>query len=236
MRCASSTWWRISRAQAWLSALTEANMVATQSTPPAMSRAKAPRGIEGEREEHHDQQREEEHGVDGFSRAPLDAEVFDEMGPEGAGHFVLSGSSSGDRGWSPTLAPEMRRKDGAPVLAVESLVRSAVLDFDLPSAPGGAEVVVGRENQLRAAGAGGDADLVEEDGGLVDVDGVGLSRAEEGDAAANVAGERLHVFERSHFGLAQAGGAGEFLEVELGVAGDDGEDGRCSARRWSAAS
>ena len=44
MRCASMTWWRISRAQAWLSALTEANMVATQRTPPAICWEKAPRG------------------------------------------------------------------------------------------------------------------------------------------------------------------------------------------------
>jgi hypothetical protein len=44
MRCASSTWWRISRAQAWLSALTEANMVATQSTPPEICCENAPRG------------------------------------------------------------------------------------------------------------------------------------------------------------------------------------------------
>ena len=44
MRCASITWWRISRAQAWLSALTDANMVATQSTPPAICCANAPRG------------------------------------------------------------------------------------------------------------------------------------------------------------------------------------------------
>ena len=67
------------------------------------------------------------------------------------------------------------------------------LDFDVEGL-GGAEVVVGAENELRAARSGGDADLVEEDGGFVDVDGIGPSCAEEGDAAADVAGERLHVF------------------------------------------
>ena len=36
---------------------------------------------------HNDQQREEQHRVDGVFRAPLDAQVFDEMGPEGAGHL-----------------------------------------------------------------------------------------------------------------------------------------------------
>jgi hypothetical protein len=61
---------------------------------------------------------------------------------------------------------------------------------------------------LGAAGSGGDADLVEEDYGFVDVDGVGLSCAEEGDAAADVAGERLDVFEWGHFGFAEVGGAG----------------------------
>jgi hypothetical protein len=45
---------------------------------------------------------------------------------------------------------------------------------------GGAEVVVGAEDKLGAAGAGGDADLVEEDGGLIDVDGVGLSLRRRG--------------------------------------------------------
>ena len=44
-------------------------------------------GVEGDGEEDDDQQGEEEHGVDGFAGAPLDAEVFDEMGPEGAGHL-----------------------------------------------------------------------------------------------------------------------------------------------------
>ena len=44
MRCASITWWRISRAHAWFSALTEANIVATHSTPPAICCENAPRG------------------------------------------------------------------------------------------------------------------------------------------------------------------------------------------------
>src|SRR5271165_869169 len=44
MRCASSTWWRISRAQAWFSALMEAKSVATQMTPPEISWENAPRG------------------------------------------------------------------------------------------------------------------------------------------------------------------------------------------------
>ncbi len=41
-------------------------------------------GVEGDGEEHDDEQGEEEHGVDGVEGAPLDAEVFDEVGPEGA--------------------------------------------------------------------------------------------------------------------------------------------------------
>src|SRR5580692_11085417 len=44
MRWASRTWWRISRAQAWLRALMEAKSVATQMTPPEISWENAPRG------------------------------------------------------------------------------------------------------------------------------------------------------------------------------------------------
>ena len=89
---------------------------------------------------------------------------------------------------------------------------------------GGAEIVIGSEDQLRAARAGGDADAIEEDGGFVDEDGVGLLCAEDGDAAADVAGERLHVFEGSHFCFAPTGEARQLFEVECGVAGDDGEN------------
>jgi hypothetical protein len=96
------------------------------------------------------------------------------------------------------------------------------LDFDLQGLRG-AKVVGWAEDELDTAGAGGDADLIEEDDGLVDVDGIWLSCSEECYAAANIAGEGLYVFERGHLGFAQAGGAGEFLEIELGVAGDDGE-------------
>ena len=45
-------------------------------------------GIEGQREEDDHEQREEEHGVDGFFGAPLDAQVLGEMGEEGAGHWA----------------------------------------------------------------------------------------------------------------------------------------------------
>src|SRR5580658_5072712 len=44
MRWASRTWWRISRAQAWLRALMDAKSVATQMTPPEISWENAPRG------------------------------------------------------------------------------------------------------------------------------------------------------------------------------------------------
>ncbi len=118
--------------------------------------------------------------------------------------------------------PQSARDLGHPLLWLDGFGEVGGLDFYFEGL-GGAEVVGGAEDELGAAGAGGDADLVEEDGGFVDVDGIGLSCAEEGDAAADVAGERLHVFERGHLGFAEAGGAGEFLEVELGVAGDDGE-------------
>ena len=54
--------------------------------------------IERDGEQHYDQQGKEKHGDEGVEGAQLDAQVFDEMGPEGAGHqawpsgslFVLS--------------------------------------------------------------------------------------------------------------------------------------------------
>ena len=48
-------------------------------------------GIEGQREEDDHEQREEEHGVDGFFGAPLDTQILDEMSEEGAGHWEPSG-------------------------------------------------------------------------------------------------------------------------------------------------
>ena len=40
------------------------------------------RGIEGQAEKHHHQQREEEHAVDGVFRSPLQAQVFGQMDEE----------------------------------------------------------------------------------------------------------------------------------------------------------
>ena len=65
MRCASITWWRISRAQAWLSALTEANMVATHKHAAGDLLREGAARIEGDGKEHDDEEREEQHGVDG---------------------------------------------------------------------------------------------------------------------------------------------------------------------------
>src|SRR5208282_2485736 len=98
--------------------------------------------IEGDGEEHDDQQRKEQHGDDGVEGAPLDAQVFDEMGPEGSGHFVWPSSEFGGGSFassSPTHAPDHPadedlsagtpawRMDGAPTSLVSvGLVRSAV--------------------------------------------------------------------------------------------------------------
>ena len=68
--------------------------------------------------------------------------------------------------------------------------------------------------------AGGDADLNEEHGSFVNEDRVRFLGPENCDAAADVAGERLHVFERSHFGFAPTSETRQFFEVECGVAGD----------------
>ena len=68
------------------------------------------------------------------------------------------------------------------------------------------------EDELGAAGSGGDADFVEEDRGLIDEDGVGLFCAEDGDAAADVAGERLHVLERDISALRSPAARASFLK------------------------
>ena len=166
MRCASITWWRISRAQAWLSALTEANMVATQSTPPAICWAKAPRGSKDDGKEHHDQEREKEHGVDGVFGAPLDAQVLGEMGPEGRGIIRPCVDH--------VLSHVTMKRDWGTRFSGGGLGNVGGLDFDVEGMRG-LQIVVRAENELRAARAGGDADLVEEDRGLVDVDGEDFS-------------------------------------------------------------
>ena len=89
----------------------------------------APR-IEGDGEEHHHQAREEQHGDHGVERAPLDAEIFDEMGPEGAGHLrALREGAFVEPAWPPAQSPvfssENWKLDGAPSVLV-SFVRSAV--------------------------------------------------------------------------------------------------------------
>jgi hypothetical protein len=88
----------------------------------------------------------------------------------------------------------------------------------------GAEVVSRREDELEAALAGGDGDHIEELDGLIGEGGEGLLCGEYGDAAAYVTGERLDVLERCELQFAGAGDGGELLEIELLVAGDDGEE------------
>ena len=52
-----------------------------------------PLRIKGHGEEHDDEQGKEEHGVDGVFGTPLNAEVFDEVSPEGAVHWSSSSES-----------------------------------------------------------------------------------------------------------------------------------------------
>lgn len=96
------------------------------------------------------------------------------------------------------------------------------LHFDIECVCG-LQVVIGAEDELRAACSGRNADGVEQDRRLVDVDREHFPRSEQRNPAANVAGQRLHVFQRSHLGFAQTCRARKFLEVEFGVAGDYGE-------------
>ena len=119
MRCASITWWRISRAHAWLSALTEANIVATQSTPPAIVLGKRTARIKRHGEQHHHEQREEQHGVDGvFASATRCAGLW----------------RDGSRGCGVSCGVSLRSQPVAP-----SLIRSAVLALRhrVPARPSG---------------------------------------------------------------------------------------------------
>jgi len=89
---------------------------------------------------------------------------------------------------------------------------------------GGAEVVLRGEQELQAAGAGGNGDDVEELDGFIHVGREGLASAEDGDSAANVASEGFDFFQGNHFGFASSAGAGQLFEVEFVGTGDDGED------------
>jgi hypothetical protein len=89
---------------------------------------------------------------------------------------------------------------------------------------GGAEVIGWREEDLQAALAGGDADGVVEFDGFVGEGREGLARGEDGDAAANVAGEGFDLLQGGEVEFLVAGDGGEFFEVEFGVAGEDGEE------------
>jgi hypothetical protein len=87
----------------------------------------------------------------------------------------------------------------------------------------GRGVVVGGEEDLQAAGAGGDGDLSWSWARLVDEDRVVLLAGEGRDAAADVAGQREDLAQGDELAAAVAGGAGEGLEVEVLVAGDERE-------------
>ena len=81
----------------------------------------------------------------------------------------------------------------------------------------------GGEEDLHAALPGGDGDGVPELDGEVDEDGELFASAEDGDAAADVAGEGCDFLEGNHVDFAVTGEFGEGFEVEFHVAGDDGE-------------
>jgi hypothetical protein len=54
--------------------------------------------------------------------------------------------------------------------------------------------------------------------------GKGFFCGEHGDAAADVSGQRLDIFQRGELDLARAGDGGEFLQIELGISRHDGEE------------
>ena len=89
--------------------------------------------------------------------------------------------------------------------------------------PGRAEVVARCEENLRPARASGHADDVEELERLLDEHRVVLPARERRHAAADVARERLHLFERYRVAFAVPRKLREALQIERGVARDDGE-------------
>ena len=60
--------------------------------------------------------------------------------------------------------------------------------------------------------------------GLVGVGGKWGAGGHYSDASANVAGQRFDVFQGGEFDFLHRGGDGQFLKVEFGVSGDDGEE------------
>ena len=83
-------------------------MVATESTPPAISQ-KLPVG-QCDGEQHDDQQGEEQHRYECVEGAQFDAQVLDEMSPERARSWPSWWLS-----WSPTIGnDEAVAMDGAP--------------------------------------------------------------------------------------------------------------------------
>src|SRR5207302_4559004 len=83
----------------------------------------------------------------------------------------------------------------------------------------GAQVVGRRQQDLRAASAGADRYHLEQLDGLIGERRVLLASAEHRDAAADVAGERLHFFQRDlvHLVLAQLVADAEPVENPRGV-------------------
>ena len=75
-------------------------------------------------------------------------------------------------------------------------------------AGGGAEVVGGAKEDLQAAPAGGDADAVVEFEALIDEGGEGPAGGEDGDTAADVAGEGLDLLKGGELAVLFAGGDG----------------------------
>ena len=89
---------------------------------------------------------------------------------------------------------------------------------------GGALAVGGGQQELLPPHARGNSDDLVLLGAFVQPHREGALGAQRGDAASDVAGERLHLLERDHLEFLGARGLGELFEAQLGVAGDDGED------------
>ena len=85
------------------------------------------------------------------------------------------------------------------------------------------DVVFGPNQDLATLATAGHGDRVEEDRGLVEVDGKVFLGGERGHSTSDVSGQGLNLLEADRFNFTVAGASGEGLEVERSVAGDHGE-------------
>src|SRR5277367_368676 len=83
------------------------------------------------------------------------------------------------------------------------------------------DVIRRRENNLHTAQACRNRNHIEKLKRLVGINREVLLRPKHSHAATNVPGKRLNLLDRNHLRLARPGSGGEFLEIQLRIAGND---------------